>query len=218
MFQWRKRTPTENLSSPPDELGAAVRETVAPVPEPEAEVVSPQPKQGFFSRWFSSAKPEEKFLIQPKWARGAVKGCFWPMSNYVHPAWALTDEEAEKATPEMQEFLQALCDRYVPTILNEWGARHKEFMNVLLAIATLYYFKFCTVRALLLQEEAVRKVMQMPKADEKAVAEVQSLLNRPMLCAVCKTEFPNHDAYNAHLVTEDQREWHCPGKSPGLVS
>jgi hypothetical protein len=228
MFQWKKKTttqtPTGSLPNSDDELKSAARETVAAPPESKpvdfSENEHPEEKRpGFWSRWFAKTpEPEARFLIQPKWARDAVKLCFWPAVQYHHPAWALSDDEAEKARPEMQDLLQSLFDRYVPTVLNTWASRHSEFMNVLMAVGALYYYKYRMVRRILLEEEAARKVVEIRQPEQSAQPagmHAPPFPNRPMLCAVCQTQFENPDAYNGHLVrTEERPEYHCPGKLP----
>lgn len=210
-WKHQKKTRTQNLRTESDsELQSAERDTVAaPSPEPQKSVVFDessveQPEApGLFSRLFSKAKPEQHFEIQPKWARGAVKACFVPLAKYQHPAWLLTDEEAEAVRPEMQSFMQAAFDKYVPSFLNRWASRHSEFANLLLGMGTLYYMKYQAVRDAMLAEEAMRKVVEIPHAPVDVQVEPDkpepASVNRPSLCGLCHTEFPSLDSYNAHL-------------------
>lgn len=207
---WKHQKKTQTPNSNPridadSELSSAERETVAaPVPEasPSESPVSEQAERpGLFSRLFSKAKPEQRFEIQPKWARGAVKACFMPLAKYQHPAWLLTDEEAEAVRPEMQGFLQAVFDKYVPTFLNAWASRHSEFANLAFAMGTLCYLKYQTVRDAMLAEEATRKVVEMshPPVDSEVQEAKPETVNRPMLCGICRAEFSGLNAYKLHL-------------------
>jgi hypothetical protein len=204
---WKIRTKSLNLEPEDVEFNAASRETVAP-PAPEPEAYNPdaagddsaEVKRGFFSRIFSKEKPEAKFQIQPQWARGCVKVPFWALAKYSHPSWAVNDEEAERVRPEMQIFLQQIFDKYVPSLLNSWAAKHSEFTNLALAMVALGYVKYTVVRDAVEAETAARKIVEFDSAHEPIPSGgPEEPLPRPSLCGSCKHEFPNANAYKAHL-------------------
>lgn len=214
-----KKARTMSLNANDVELENAERETVAAPPEDSAkqpptsyEETTGGPaveRPGLFSRLFG-AKPKqvEVFVIQPRWARGAVKACFIPLAKYQHPAWALTDEEAETVTPEMQTLLQATFDRYVPNVLNTWAARHTEIANLIIGLGSLYYMKYQAVNQVMLAEEAERKVIDIDrKPDDVSVegAEPVDVKMIPALCGLCHVEFESREKYNAHLPCHPQR-------------
>jgi len=190
-------------------LNSAARDTVAP-PAPEPEPYNPDAvgddsadaKPGFFSRIFSKQKPEAKFQIQPKWARGCVKLPFAALAKYSHEEWRLSEEEAESVRPEMQVFLQAVFDKYVPGLLNTWAAHHSEFANVLLAMLALGYVKYNGVQEAVRIENAPRNIMEIPSptaGNPSGTAPEETAPSRPKLCGSCKREFPGDKAYTAHL-------------------
>lgn len=208
-----KKARTQNLNSDADtELENAQRETVSdslpptqgkPVAFDESAEVPERP--GLFSRIFGGKpKQPDVFVIQPRWARGAVKACFVPLAKYQHPAWALTDDEADKIAPEMQTLMQATFNRYVPSVLNDWAAKHTEIANLMVGLVSLYYVKYQMVQKAMLAEEAEAKVIEISKSpDDVQVDEVRSAessgVKIPYLCGVCKKEFENVKLYNLHL-------------------
>jgi hypothetical protein len=199
-----RKTETSSLKNSPidSDLNVAETETVkAPAPAPvEQNSEAEQPaKPGFFSRFFAKAKPEEKFQIQPKWAIGATKALFVPLAKYQHPAWALSDEEAETVRPEMQTFLQAMFDRYVPSLLNSWASKHSEFTNLFLALGTLLYVKAKQVNESVAQAEALNKVIEMPEPSDTEVKAEPASARIPQLCGRCQKEFKSQEEYRAHL-------------------
>lgn len=203
----QKKVETQNLNSSVDtDLNSAQRETVAaPAPAGKSVVfdetsTEPPERPGLFSRLFNRAKPEQTFKIEAKWARGTVKAVFVPLAKYSHPAWLLSDEEAEAVRPEMQTFLQAIFDKYVPSFLNAWAAKHSEFANLFLAMSGLVVLKYQQVQHSIQQEEALHKVVEMPHASP-ATEEPPIKATRPLpqLCSLCRQEFESAELYNDHL-------------------
>lgn len=84
----------------------------------------------------------ESLLIRPEWAEAAARFCFLPAARFSHPAYALSDEEAEKIAPLMQTFLQAVADKYAPAALGRVANKYPEFFDLAAALGVLYWQKW----------------------------------------------------------------------------
>jgi len=99
---------------------------------------------------------EESLLIKPEWAIVAVKGCFYPAAKFIHPAYAVADDEAEKISPQMQIFLQAIADKYAPAVIARVANRYPEFWDLVGAVGVLYYQKWRAISKLIAEEAKAR--------------------------------------------------------------
>jgi len=99
---------------------------------------------------------DEALIIKPEWAIAAVKGAFYPAEKFLHPAYAVDDEEAAKVSPKMQVFLQSLADKYAPAAISRLANRYPEFWDLAAALGILYYQKWRIVSKLIAQEEKAR--------------------------------------------------------------
>jgi hypothetical protein len=129
-----------------------------------------------------------------------VKACFVPLAHYDHPAWTVTDEEADRARPQMQKFLQAVVDRYAPQFLARFAVRHGELFDLGVAMASLYYLKWRVVAALKEEEDRKRaaelhRTISIDRSAGTAPAEGPE----PVLCEQCGGTFPNREELAKHL-------------------
>jgi len=102
------------------------------------------------------APDEEALLIKPGWAIAVAKGCFYPAARWVHPAYAIRDEQAEQIAPAMQVFLQTLADKYAPAAISRLANRHPEFWDLVAKLGVLYYQQWRAVSQLVAEEERAR--------------------------------------------------------------
>jgi hypothetical protein len=102
------------------------------------------------------AADEEALLIKTEWAIVAVKGCFYPAAKFVHPAYAVSDEESEQVAPQMQMFLQMVADKYAPAMVARLANRYPEFWDLFAALGVLYYQKWRAVSKLIAEEQRAR--------------------------------------------------------------
>jgi len=102
------------------------------------------------------AEEDEALIIKPEWAIVAVKGAFYPAEKFLHPAYAVDDEEAAGVSPKMQVFLQSLADKYAPAAISRLANRYPEFWDLAAALGVLYYQKWRVVSKLIAQEERAR--------------------------------------------------------------
>jgi len=146
-----KKAEKQSVTAGGDFEAAAARVTVEP--EPADELPGAE----------AEAAPAEAFLIRPEWANAAARLCFLPAARLSHPAFALTDEEAEKITPQFQALMQAVSDRYAPALLGRVANRHPELFDAAAALGVLYWQKWRYVAKL--------RQIEAQQAAEKAAAE-----------------------------------------------
>jgi hypothetical protein len=132
-----------------------------------------------------SQTDSEALIIKPEWAIAAVKGAFYPAEKFLHPAYAVDDEEAAEVSPKMQVFLQSLADKYAPAAISRLANRYPEFWDLAAALGVLYYQKWRVVSKLIAQEEKARaaagenakrvnaEVVVMPSPAEQPEEELQ---------------------------------------------
>jgi hypothetical protein len=102
-------------------------------------------------------KPDEKFVIKEKWAAGSLKLLYRAPAKYIHPGYALTDEQAAKAAPEMRECLQEVADKLLPAIVGRLVNKAPKFFDLLSVLAVLSYRKYEEVQELIALEREKEK-------------------------------------------------------------
>lgn len=155
-------SPNPTTSSDPDFDAAAERVTGA----------GSEPAVPLDDRTAAPATELEQLTVKQEWATGCLKLCFWPLARFDNPAWALTDEEANVAAPEMQAFLQAIIDHYSPTVVVQALARltnkYPEFADLVQALGLLYWMKWKQVRSI--EVEMAERVDAAPPSPVKPTA------------------------------------------------
>lgn len=142
----KNQKPTsEKAPGGPDNFEAVAEQVSAPAPPPPApEGAEPVP---------------ERLLVRDEWAQESVRFCFYvPARAYRDSRWLLTPEESERARPQMQKFLQAVLDRYMPSLLGHLAARHAEFVDLLVAMTALTWYKWRQIQRLRREEEKEKRV------------------------------------------------------------
>jgi hypothetical protein len=136
----------------------------------------------------------ESLVVAEEDAREVVKVCFWPMARYVDPLWALSDTEAQKATPQMQKFLQWLLMKYAPAFALKLAVRFPELLSILAAMALLAWHKSQIVMA----AQRAKTATESPRSPV-AVAGEPASPESEIECELCRKPFPSRDALAAHL-------------------
>ena len=147
MWGFNKKNQNDETAARPGSIdfeSAAARVTAAD-PDPTAETLD--------SATVKAAGSDEALIIKQEWAIVAVKGAFYPAARYLHPAYAVDNEEAEKVAPKMQVFLQSLADKYAPAAIARLANRYPEFWDLAAALGVLYYQKWRAVSQLIAEEE-----------------------------------------------------------------
>jgi hypothetical protein len=98
----------------------------------------------------------DRLEIRPEWAQAAARLCFLPAARLSHPAYALTDEEAETISPQIQALLQAVADKYAPALVGRVANKHPELFDAAAALGVLYWQKWRLVSRLQEMEAAER--------------------------------------------------------------
>jgi hypothetical protein len=116
-------------------VGGEFEEAAARVTAEEQPARVPTPGEGL-------PDEEESLEIRPEWAEAAARLCFLPAARLSHPAYTLTDEEAEIISPKMQAFLQAVADKYAPALVGRVANKYPEFFDLTAALGVLYWQKW----------------------------------------------------------------------------
>jgi len=183
---WKRNPQTAGESPGSSEVKAefqAAAEQVAASEAPPSEPSAP-----------SFVEKLEDLTVSEEHAREVVKLCFWPMARYVDPLWALSDAEAQKATPQMQKFLEWLLLEYVPLFTLKLAARFPELLGVLVAMALLAWHKSQTVIAAQ-RVKAATESRPSPVAVAGEVASPECAIE----CELCRQSFPTREALAGHL-------------------
>lgn len=116
----------------------------------------------------------ESLAIRPEWAREAARLCFLPAAKFVHPAYALADEEAAAITPQMQTFLQAVADKYAPAAVGRLANKYPEFFDLAGALGVLYWQKWRYVSHIrrMEAEQAAREASEKQAGESASPAPV----------------------------------------------
>lgn len=191
-----------NSSGVDEELRGVVAE-----PSVTQVVVEEVPKSWWdkFKFWKTNT-PEFRLVVTPKWATEVVKATSWPLERYVHPAWALTVEEASKAAPEMQTFLQAFVDRYLPALMKKFVSRHSVLLDMVAALSMVYAEKYKAIR-LQIEAEKPGKPVAVPTSIKKEETKVEGEIEHPetatgpesVTCETCGGSFKNALEAAGHL-------------------
>src|SRR5262249_20748598 len=111
-----------------------------------------------------------------------VRLYFLPAARLSHSAYALTDEEAQTISPQIQPLLQAVADKYAPALVGRVASRHPELFDAAAALGVLYWQEWRYVsklRAAELAEAAAAKTDGDATPPAPAPAPVISLPVRP---------------------------------------
>lgn len=120
-----------------------------------------------------SAAHGDRLEVRPEWAEAAARLCFLPAARLSHPAYALTDEEAQTISPQIQALLQAVADKYAPALVGRMASRHPELFDAAAALGVLYWQKWRYVsklRAAELAEAAAAKTDATPSAPAPVIS------------------------------------------------
>jgi hypothetical protein len=121
----------------------------------------------------------DRFEVSLEVAASAVKLPF-ELFAMKHPAWSLTDGEAEKVAPKMQVVLQKLADRYLPALLAKAASEHRDLLELIAALGWLVYAKGKQVSAIEAAEDAAKKT-----ADEVAISAGATDAPGVKVCRLC---------------------------------
>ena len=126
----------------------------------------------------------DRLEVRPEWAEAAARLCFLPAARLSHPAYALTDEEAQTISPQIQALLQAVADKYAPALVGRVASRHPELFDAIAAVGVLYWQKWRMVSKLQKLEALERARASAANQQPKESAEAEAF------AAAAVAEFP----------------------------
>ena len=99
---------------------------------------------------------DDRFIIRPEWAEAGARLIFLPAAKFSHPAYALSDAEAQTISPQIGALMQAIADKYAPALVGRVANKHPEFFDAAAAVTVLYWQKWRTVQRLQREEAEAR--------------------------------------------------------------
>jgi hypothetical protein len=166
MSLWGKKSETETGNQSQPQAGGSFEEAAARVSAGSDEEVTRNA-----SETAAAIEADDSLAIRPEWAEAAARLCFLPAARLSHPAYSLTDEEAEIISPKMQAFLQAVADKYAPAMLGRVANKYPEFFDLTAALGVLYWQKWRYVSKLQqFEAEKQREAAARARASEDAPA------------------------------------------------
>jgi len=183
---WKRNPQTAGENPGSSEVKAEFQAAAEQVAASEAPPPEPSPP--------SLAQKLEDLSVSEEHAREVVKFCFWPMAHYVDPLWALSDAEAQEATPRMQKFLQWLLLKYLPLFTLKLAVRFPELLGMLVTMALLAWHKSQTVIA---AQSAKASGAALP--GESEVKRVDGGAVPLIQCEICSMCFLTREALAGHL-------------------
>ena len=187
---FRKKNPEQAPSKPVENRGgdfdeAAARVTSVPLPKENAGGSEPEQQER-----------EERFTIREEWAEGTLRAIYWPLAEFHHPAWVITEEEARAGGPHLLPLMQAIADRYAPAFLGRLANRHSELFDALGFFAVLTWQKMKIVNRAI-QEEAVAKAARTVNGAGPAPVPGEDADEHT--CELCREVFSSRVKFAAHL-------------------
>jgi hypothetical protein len=158
---------------------AAARVTAESLPNPEEDPgLYEQPGDG------NPNAPEdessERLEIRPEWAVFLARSPYAIVSKFYHPAFALSDQQAEKLGPKILPLIRKVTDVWIPSWLAGVSNRNPEMFDAVAALAVTGFFQWQTVQKIQQAEaeaaanaKPVRgeRVTEMPLRSEPGVDE-----------------------------------------------
>ena len=125
----------------------------------------------------AEGQPEKEgvsLLIRPEWAVFVGRSLFGVGAKFYHPAFALSDEQAEALGPKLLPLIQKVTDEWVPTWLGSVGNRNPELFDAVAAIAVtgLVQWQYVAkVRKMEAEQAAARQAERQADAGGGAVTD-----------------------------------------------
>lgn len=135
-------------------------ETNGEFEEAAARVTAAAPEVDTLADGVEGAVNGDRLEVRPEWAEAVAKLCFLPAARLSHPAYALSDEEAQVISPKMQAFLQAVADKYAPAMLGRVASKYPELFDLTAALGVLYFQKWRYVSAMQREEARIQAEAQ----------------------------------------------------------
>src|SRR5258708_28399980 len=157
---------------------AAKRVTAEVLPNPEEDPgLYEQPGDGNPN----AAEDEgDRLEIRPEWAVAIARSPYSGIAKFYHPAFALSDQQAERLGPKILPLIRKITDVWIPSWLAGVSNRNPEMSDAVFALAFVGYVQWQTVQKIQQAEaeaaanaKPVRgeRVTEMPLRSEPGVEE-----------------------------------------------
>jgi hypothetical protein len=117
---------------------AAARVTAEPEPGSDEEVN----RNAEFVADAIESEESEKLEIRPEWAVLMARAPYAVVARFYHPAFALTDEQAEKLGPKMLPLIRKVTDVWIPSWLAGVSNRNPEVFDAVAALAVTGFIQW----------------------------------------------------------------------------
>lgn len=94
----------------------------------------------------------EKLEIRPEWAVWIARSPYALGAKLWHPAFALSDEQAEKLGPKLLPLIRKVTDVWIPSWLAGASNRNPELTDAVLALAVTGYVQYMHVQKVIQAE------------------------------------------------------------------
>lgn len=170
--------------------GDSFKEAAAQVFESERPPENPKPVSFSQSEGEDDRAPSIPLaeLIDDGVAAWVSKATFWPLARYAHPAWALTDEQAEMLGPELKPYLQEWVKEILPPSFHDYLAKNKKMGKLIFAFSAMLLIKRSEVKHAKRLEHA-DELIAKAKEDEKKSGTAPIDISKPAPSASPKFEF-----------------------------
>ena len=136
---------------------AAARVTAAEVADPlEAESAE---ARAFVANAMAADEGGE-LEIRPEWAVAIARSPYALIAKFYHPAFALSDEQAEKLGPKLLPLIRKVTDVWIPKWLAGASNRNPEMTDAVLALAVTGYVQWMHVQKI---QESEREAAENAK-------------------------------------------------------
>ncbi len=158
---------------------AAARVTAADMTDP-LEAESAEARAAFANAIADGIPGDEgeTLEIRPEWAVAIARSPYALVAKFYHPAFALSDEQAEKLGPKLLPLIRKVTDVWIPKWLAGASNRNPEMTDAVLALAMTGYVQWMHVQKIQESEREAaenakrvkgERVTEMPLRSDPAV-------------------------------------------------
>jgi hypothetical protein len=168
---WGSKSKSENQAGGTDFETAAARVTAEALPNPEDPISFEKPGDG------NSNAPEDesgdRLEIRPEWAVFLARSPYALVAKFYHPAFALSDEQAEKLGPKLLPLIRKVTDVWIPSWLAGVSNRNPEMTDAVFALAVTGYVQWMHVQKVMQAEaEAAENAKRVKGEHTNTVTEM----------------------------------------------
>jgi hypothetical protein len=102
----------------------------------------------------------DRLEIRPEWAVALARSPYALVAKFYHPAFALSDDQAEKLGPKLLPLIRKVTDVWIPSWLAGVSNRNPEMTDAVFALAVTGYVQWMHVQKI---QEAEREAAENAK-------------------------------------------------------